>query len=284
MSLFKNTLFWHFILLSIYQVHFISEVYSDSQITISAISPINGSVTPDTRSATDPFSSHNGDNSLPSPTKFCWSTSPKALPITYSIYISEDSIVSDTDIAFLNISDTQYNVWNLKINTRYFWIVSVHGLDTTGEVFRSPVFTFNNPDLWPRMIFIEGTNNMRDIGGITNIDGKKVAQGLFYRSASFDTAANLTANRLDQFKQLDIVCEIDLRGNYDDVQIGPWLKKYVHPLTDSSGGMYSYYYGLLNTSSAYRAVFKEMTLKQNYPIILHCTMGADRTGTVVALL
>jgi hypothetical protein len=134
------------------------------------------------------------------------------------------------------------------------------------------------------MIFIEGTTNVRDIGGLTNIDGKRVAQGLFYRSGSFDTGTNVTANRLDQFRRLGIVCEIDLRGNYNDVQIGQWLNKYIHPLTDSGEGMYSYYYGLVNTSSAYRIVFEEMALKQNYPMILHCIMGADRTGTVVALL
>jgi hypothetical protein len=284
MSLLKHTIIWYFILFSSYQTHLISEVYSETQCTITAISPVFGSVTPDTRPASDPFVTHTADSSIPSPTSFCWSISKTALPITYTLYLSEDTTISASEALVSGISDTQFNAWNLKINTQYYWIILVHGLDTTGVDFRSPTFPFKTPDLWPRMIRVDTTTNVRDIGGRTNMDGKMIGQGLFYRSAELKKY-KITATGLDQLKRLGIVCEIDLRNSNENPQIVmPWLNRFIRPVTVDGGGIESYYSGLVNTPTTYRDVFKEMAINQNYPMFLHCRIGADRTGTVVAVL
>ena len=62
------------------------------------------------------------------------------------------------------------------------------------------------------------------------------------------------------------------------------LKRYFCPTTNEGGGILDYEYGLVSTPGLYRDVFREMADSRNYPMICHCRLGADRAGTVVALL
>jgi protein-tyrosine phosphatase len=268
-------------LFAFFILHIISTSFPATLISI--ISPENGSVTPDTRTATDPFVTHSSDSSIPSPTHFIWNTTALPDPHTYSFLLSEDTALSSNRIAYSGITDTQCAVWNLKINTRYFWMVSAR--DSIGTVVSSTVYSFKTPVLWPRMVFIDGTTNVRDIGGRFNMDGVVVAQGLFFRSAEFNQTYTVTARGLDQLKQLGIVCEIDLRNSDENPQIVmPWLRNFIRPVTENGGGMESYSSGLLNTPGTICTVFKVLADKRNYPMILHCRIGADRTGTIAALL
>jgi protein-tyrosine phosphatase len=287
MQLLKNLLMLCVVFFSIHQISVKSEVVPDTQFSVTAISPAIGSITPDTRPAADPFVTHaeGSDSSIPFPTSFCWSVSKKDLPITYTFFLSEDTAISASEAIVSGIKDTQFNAWNLKINTQYYWTILVNGLDTTGIAFRSPLFSFKTPDLWPRMIRIDSTTNVRDIGGRVNMDGKMIGQGLFYRSAEFNQTYKTYPTGLDQLRRLGIVCEIDLRNRDENPQIVmPWLNKFIRPVTADGGGMDSYFSGLVNTPTTFRDVFKEMAIKQNYPMILHCRIGADRTGTVVGVL
>jgi hypothetical protein len=64
----------------------------------------------------------------------------------------------------------------------------------------------------------------------------------------------------------------------------PWLRLYERPVNDMGAGMNSYLDGLMNAQGSVCSVFKTMADRFNYPMILHCRIGADRTGTIVALL
>jgi protein-tyrosine phosphatase len=135
------------------------------------------------------------------------------------------------------------------------------------------------------MIYIDGTTNVRDIGGQTASNGRIISQGLLYRSAAFNESYTVTQNGLQQLRSLGINCEIDLRNSGEDPKIIlPWLIRYVRPVTDDGEGMDSYLNGLASTQCTIKAVFKEMADKRNYPMIVHCRLGADRTGTILALL
>ncbi|NLD94133.1 MAG: tyrosine-protein phosphatase [Fibrobacter sp.] len=260
-----------------------SQSFAENPVTLTLLSPDNGSITPDTRPATDPFVEHSSDLSIPAPTRFVWNSINAEVPYTYSFLLAEDSAFTSNRIQYVGITDTQCAVWNLKINTKYFWMVSAR--DSIDSVINSAIYSFKTPDLWPRMIFIEGTTNVRDIGGRVTMDGKTVAQGLFYRSAEFNQTYTVTACGLDQLRQLGIVSEIDLRNSGENPQIVMnWLRTFIRPINDDGGGMDLYSSGLLNTPGAICTVFKALADKRNYPLILHCRIGADRTGTIVALL
>jgi protein-tyrosine phosphatase len=135
------------------------------------------------------------------------------------------------------------------------------------------------------MLYIDGTTNVRDIGGMTTPEGNLIRQGLIFRSAEINQTYTVTPKGLDQLYRLGIVCEIDLRNSSENPRIVmPWLRRYIRPVNDDGSGMEPYLYGLKNTTGPIRSVFKELAITQNYPVFLHCRIGADRTGTITALL
>ncbi len=273
-------LFWANLLLFVF---FASQsLHAQAIIPITIVSPLNDSTTPDTRPTSDPLIAHVLDSSIPAPTLFYWNTADSG-KLIYDFVLSEDTIFTTNEVLFSGISDTQCAVWNLKINTKYFW--AVFGKDSSNIVAASAVSTFKTPDLWPRMLYIDGTKNVRDIGGLKTIEGNLVGQGLFIRSAELNKTQAITQKGLEQLYRLGIASVIDLRDSLDNPQLViSWLQRYIRPVNDDGSGMEPYLYGLKNTTVSIRTVFKELAIAQNYPVFLHCRIGADRTGTIAALL
>jgi protein-tyrosine phosphatase len=250
---------------------------------IAPVSPKDSSTTPDTRPTPDPFMTHGEDSSIPFPTRFSWCNRLCAEPRLVALFLSEDTIFTNADLFLDNFRDTMAAIWNLKINTPYFWKVCI--ADSQASALCSPVFSFKTPDAWPRMIYLEGTTNVRDIGGRTTMDGVMIKQGLFFRSAELNQNYTITANGLAQLMRLGIVTDIDLRNKSENARPAlPAPIRYFHPITDSGMEILSYLNGLVNTPALYRDVFRVLADSGNYPLICHCLAGADRTGTVSALL
>jgi protein-tyrosine phosphatase len=260
----------------------IQSLLAQTIIPISIVSPLNDSITPDTRPASDPLITHILDSSIPAPTRFCWN-SVDSSKLLFDFVLSEDTVFTTNEVLFSGISDTQCAVWNLKINTKYFW--AVFGKDSSNIFAASAVHTFKTPDLWPRMLYIDGTKNVRDIGGMTTPEGNLIRQGLFFRGAELNQTYNVTQKGLEQLYRLGIVSEIDLRDSLQNPRIVmSWLLRYIRPVNEDGSGMEPYASGLKNTTVSIRAVFKEMAVAKNYPMFLHCRIGADRTGTIAAIL
>jgi hypothetical protein len=134
------------------------------------------------------------------------------------------------------------------------------------------------------MIYLDGVTNVRDIGGCTTRYAQTVRQGLFYRSSEFSPHHVITPYGIQQILALGIVMEIDLRNDGEaPVPMLPAEIRYYRPMYPS-GGLESYWYGLSNYSTQYADVFHELAKRENYPLICHCWAGADRAGTVAALL
>jgi protein-tyrosine phosphatase len=278
----KFSIHYFFVNLLLFLFFMIGSIHAQSILPILTISPINGSISPDTRSASDPFITHVLDSSIPTPTRFYWNTTASSKMI-YDFLLSEDTIFTTNEVLYSGISDTQCAVWNLKVDTKYYW--TVFGKDSTNIVAASAVSTFKTPDLWPRMLYIDGTKNVRDIGGMTTPGSKLIRQGLFFRGSELNQTYTVTPKGLDQLYRLGIVCEIDLRYSSENPRIVmPWILRYIRPVNEDGSGVESYLYGLKNTTVSIRDVFKEMAIAQNYPIYLHCRIGADRTGTIAAML
>jgi hypothetical protein len=114
------------------------------------------------------------------------------------------------------------------------------------------------------------TNNMRDLGGWV-CDGGKVKYGLLYRSGE------LNAQDEDLFiNKLKINTECDLTA--DGTPAYPDKMRYIG---HTSYAMYS----LSNTGAwqtNLRGIFD--AVKYGDPVVFHCSMGADRTGTLACIL
>ena len=182
------------------------------------------------------------------------------------------------------VSTNRIAVWNLEIAATYDWAVSEGGECANGW--------FRTEDQAPRLIHIPKVPNVRDLGGRV-IDGRRVRQGLVYRSSGLNNnattnapgTARLTARwREYMIRQLGIKTDIDLRSTRERFgmtcsPLGPDVKLVTMP-TNYHG------YAAVHTSGAddTRCVLRVFLDRANYPIDFHCIGGADRTGTVATIL
>ncbi len=85
------------------------------------------------------------------------------------------------------VSDAAYGsllVDNLEIARPYEWRVTAGKASATGH--------FTTEDIAPRLIRLPGVPNVRDLGGRIGLDGRRVKQGIVYRSAGLnDNASNV---------------------------------------------------------------------------------------------
>ena len=82
-----------------------------------------------------------------------------------------------------NLVETSVDLWNLEIARRYEW--SVRSGDAT--VARGH---FRTRDLAPRLLYVPNVANIRDLGGRVGLGGRRVKQGLIYRSAGINSNAS----------------------------------------------------------------------------------------------
>ena len=176
-----------------------------------------------------------------------------------------------------------YKLYNLYKATEYEW--SVTATLKNGET-HSAKESFVTTDKGPRVMQIDGIYNTRDLGGYMTDSGKRTKQGLLYRGGALLPAdiynSNLTEEgKLYMLENMRIATDLDLRGygaesNYLSVSPIPGAK-----LEYALVGGYA---AAFSMKSEYRAVFSLLANVEKYPIYMHCTGGADRTGTVSFLL
>lgn len=154
-----------------------------------------------------------------------------------------------------------------------------------------------------RQVRLEGVLNFRDIGGYPTQDGRRVCWGRVYRSAHVSSSS---ARDQAQIQTLGIKAVVDLRSQEErDLEPSRWSRP---PLNLYESGQQSIqelrreigarcrsvedslafmtaYYAMRPTryASEYRAMFT-MLAERQWPMLVHCTAGKDRTGTACALL
>jgi len=191
---------------------------------------------------------------------------------------------------------------NLEIATTYYWRIASditcgtwgHGRQcpckTRKPSVLSAIGSFTTEDLAPRWIAIEGkVDNFRDLGGRRGLGGRRVRQGMVYRSQGLNNNSvdgcrpgrnRLTVEDVKLLKDdMGIRTDLDLRSNGETAgmkvsPLGPDVQFIHHP------------------SSSYDGIFREDGKKvmaknfrvfcdeKNYPILFHCIGGADRTGAL----
>ena len=92
------------------------------------------------------------------------------------------------------VSSNRVDVWNLEIARTYDWEVRAGGESAKGW--------FRTEDLAPRLIRVPKVPNLRDMGGRV-INGRRVKQGLVYRSSGLNNNATGIFYTYDEILQLE---------------------------------------------------------------------------------
>lgn len=183
----------------------------------------------------------------------------------------------------------KYPIYNLLPSTTYYYRVS-HIL-ATGEVITAKSGNFTTDTTGLRLLYIAGTQNCRDLGGWSALNGQKIKYGKLIRGAalsdSIDTNLIVTGEGRFSLAGLKVQAELNLGAidNTTSIAANCAYKKIG----------YSNYADAI-TSAVARSQFKEAlewivacldgTLNQSglpqieRNIYMHCQGGCDRTGTL----
>lgn len=199
------------------------------------------------------------------------------------LYISEKSDFSNSSVYYLSADETSADVYNLKTATDYFYRISLSFSNGTSTSVNGSFRTADSP----RMLNVDGACNMRDIGGWKTLDGKVIKQGMLYRSAEIDGAVEakykVSSEGINTLLTVfGIRTDMDLRHSSDNPNGTDALGTGVEHIYYSAP-MYSEAFTASGKASI-RRVFADLADKSNYPVLLHCTHGMDRTGIVCYLL
>lgn len=170
-------------------------------------------------------------------------------------------------------------------NSDYYWKVKV--VKESGEQVFSKVYTFRF-QAYVRSVKIDGVMNVRDLGGSVTTDGKTVKYGILYRSAQLE---DVTEKGKIQAQRLGIKTDLDLRGYSSVVSplgegvkrinySAPWYADEIDEHTGKSCGIN----GEKEYVEAFANEIKVCADPENYPMLFHCSLGRDRTGTLAAVL
>lgn len=180
----------------------------------------------------------------------------------------------------IETADNSEEVCNLFAGEKYYWqvIAKIGGNDLV-----SNIFSFRTVPS-PRTIYLEGVSNTRDIGGYLTESGKRVKQGMVYRSANLD---DITEAGINTAKNIyNIKTDLDLRGDNDGLsgQHSPLTyideNNYLH----KSGAWYLGDNGIETNGDRVKAGIEAFANPNNFPMVVHCAVGRDRTGTMCMLI
>ena len=228
----------------------------------------------------DALEATSEDRSVPAPVVFGWETTPSATTrLRYELQLSEEPSLRDP-LTSSGLSEPQAQMLHLHLATRYFWKVKVS--DNGAALAESPIWSFTTHQETPRWIRVPGITNVRDLGGWPLPGGKRVRQGLVYRSSEMNRHVEIADEGVRVLlDDLGICTDLDLRGvggealpALDPARV-QWVNVPIRPYESIAGD---------DDKRAYREVFRVFADPANYPILFHCWGGADRAGTVALLL
>jgi protein-tyrosine phosphatase len=169
---------------------------------------------------------------------------------------------------------------DLQLGTRYFWkVIEYKRRKVTAE---SAVGWFETHPSPPRWLSAHGISNLRDAGGWSAGPGKRIRQGLIYRSVEINNHYPLSsAGRRYLLEDLGVRTDLDLRGGEE--RPTPALDTnrvtYINAPVDAYDQITVPW-----SQDGFRLAFETLAQAERYPILVHCWGGADRTGTLIFLL
>lgn len=205
----------------------------------------------------------------PMPINFTWSGEAT------HVELSKDE--EFTDSREIEITTDYFYLTNFESNTRYYWRIK-----NNDEISKPSSFVTEDTI---RTLTISGVSNARDAGvwKLYDSEGKEsghIRQGLLFRSGNLNNITYLGKQTI--LEDLKIKTELDLRDpEKETIMTHPFVDNYINissPMYADPGIFYE----------ADKQIVKDIICvfanKDNYPLIYHCAIGRDRTGTIAVLI
>lgn len=197
------------------------------------------------------------------------------------LFLGEKNDLSDGVQYILDLNEESLSIDNLKTGTQYYYKVTASCKSKEKKEVTGSFKTANTN----RFIFLNGIYNTRDIGGYETAYNKRIKQGLLIRGTEADGLVESTYYLTDPkaAEPFGFVCDFDLRNSniFNTNYVSRFGSQVTHKFYNSPqyGGIFA-----KGEEETLRQIFSDLADRRNYPMYLHCTYGADRTGTVVFLL
>ena len=237
-------------------------------------------------------SGHFGKNDKPAPVTFQWEAVPSRSSVSLEVY--EGGRDNGPLVRYRMEGDPgRFQVYNLTPGVTYRYLL----IGTDGNrpgVFDSGFFYVDGRR---RMIRAGTITNIRDFGGMTTTDGKRLVYGRLFRGAAMDNGRMGRRNYklapdgdavLRDF--LHIGADVDLRNdrelllqdgradnNMDNSPLGPSVEYHHCSIPD---------FGCITSPNKYGPAITAVvsSLEKGLNVYIHCAAGADRTGVLSFLL
>lgn len=180
---------------------------------------------------------------------------------------------------------SKYPIYNLIPNTRYYYKVTHVMPDGSIVEAKSGNFVTSS-EPW-RLIYIDGTQNVRDLGGWSGLNGKRIKYGKIFRGAALSDSSFpeliVTGKGRRSLGELKVTAELNLGADDTETSIASncayykvGYQNYATAITDSTARA--------NFKLILEKIVSWMSESNSRNIYMHCQGGCDRTGTLSFLL
>ncbi len=193
----------------------------------------------------------------------------------YTVYLSTDPNLADPMV--FTCTENKLSVANMLTGRTWYWRVTAgNDFSTIGQFTLTGDF---------RLVNVDGVSNIRDLGGAKCKNGKTMKMGIVYRSANLDSITE-TGKKV-MLEDFGIRTVLDLRKDGEGTAgKGTPLGSSVQYIQIANAPYYC------ADSGIQRPGFREALAQElryfadadNFPIVFHCGIGRDRTGTLAYLL
>ena len=227
------------------------------------------------------------DHPLPVPVKLA-----AAVDTISKLYVSETEDYSDAQTKIMNVfkGTDSINIYNLIPGRLYNWKLESPQRDGSQKVVANGQFKTTGK---LRQLKVDNVFNVRDMGGWEGLKGYPVRYGRIIRGSRLNvngsTTKIITDAGIEELLWAGVRAELDMRDQSNaPMPSGESRHSYLgsaYPIYNVDQGYRSRIATFADAPQSIMGIKKLIEwFKEDKPVYLHCSVGADRTGTVAFLV